>query len=109
MTKLRHRVATHVLAGKASAAEIWQAVQRGNGIAHLKTVNGEKLTAVLVENRVKLKDGQGREAEITRADVNQINGVIHVIDTVLILNLQTSIELASLCSSIRRAHVDRQL
>jgi uncharacterized surface protein with fasciclin (FAS1) repeats len=74
----------HVLAGKASAAEIWQAVQRGNGIAYLKTVNGETLTAVLVENRVKLKDGQGREAEITRVDVNQINGVIHVIDTVLI-------------------------
>jgi uncharacterized surface protein with fasciclin (FAS1) repeats len=66
----------HVVPGKLSAADL------SNGRT-LTTVQGERLTVVKRGNMVHLRDAKGGEAMVTIADVNQRNGVIHVIDTVL--------------------------
>ncbi|HEX7366279.1 MAG TPA: fasciclin domain-containing protein [Pelobium sp.] len=73
----------HVLAGKYSAGDIIAAIKKGNGKATFTTVEGEKLYASLDGKKVKLWDAKGGTAYVTIADVNQKNGVIHVIDTVL--------------------------
>ncbi len=73
----------HVLAGKFSAADVVKAVKAGNGKAELTTVSGGKLTASLDGKKVKLTDENGGTAYVTIADVNQKNGVIHVIDSVV--------------------------
>jgi uncharacterized surface protein with fasciclin (FAS1) repeats len=66
-----------------SAEDLKKAIKDGKGTATLKTVNGEDLTAMVSGGKVKLKDAKGGVAEVTQADVFQSNGVIHVIDTVL--------------------------
>nr|WP_294900512.1 fasciclin domain-containing protein [uncultured Pedobacter sp.] len=73
----------HVLAGKYSAADIMAAIKKGKGKATFTTVQGEKLYASMDGKKVKLWDAKGGSAYVTIADVNQKNGVIHVIDTVL--------------------------
>lgn len=73
----------HVLAGKYSAADIMAAIKKGKGKATFTTVQGEKLYASMDGKKVKLWDTKGGDAYVTIADVNQKNGVIHVIDTVL--------------------------
>jgi uncharacterized surface protein with fasciclin (FAS1) repeats len=74
----------HVVAGKISAADIVAAISKGNGTATFTTVAGGKLTAKLKDGGVQLTDENGRTALVTIADVNQSNGVIHVIDTVIL-------------------------
>ena len=74
----------HVVAGKISAADIVTAISKGNGTATFTTVAGGKLTAKLNDGGVQLTDENGRTALVTIADVNQSNGVIHVIDTVIL-------------------------
>lgn len=73
----------HVVAGKMSAADIMAAIDAGGGKATLTTVQGEKLTATKTAAGVELTDAKGGKAMVTIADVNQSNGVIHVVDTVL--------------------------
>lgn len=73
----------HVVAGKLSAKDIVEAIKTGGGKAELTTVEGEKLTATLKGKKVILTDAKGGTSTVTIADVNQKNGVIHVIDTVL--------------------------
>jgi len=73
----------HVLAGKYSAKEIWATVKAGNGKSMMKTVEGEELTFWTKGKNLYVRDSKGNDAKITIADVNQSNGVIHVIDTVL--------------------------
>ncbi|MBT2623205.1 MULTISPECIES: fasciclin domain-containing protein [Chryseobacterium] len=73
----------HVLAGKYSAKEIWAAVKAGNGKSMMKTVEGEDVTFWTKGKDLYIKDAKGNSAKVTIADVNQSNGVIHVIDTVL--------------------------
>jgi len=73
----------HVLAGKYNAKQIWAAVKAGNGKAMMKTVEGENLTFWTKGKDLYIKDLKGNNAKVTIADVNQSNGVIHVIDTVL--------------------------
>jgi uncharacterized surface protein with fasciclin (FAS1) repeats len=73
----------HVLSGKYSAKEIWAAVKAGNGMSTMKTVQGEDLTFWTKGKDLYVKDAKGNSAKVTIADVNQSNGVIHVIDTVL--------------------------
>ncbi|WP_126651244.1 fasciclin domain-containing protein [Chryseobacterium aureum] len=73
----------HVLPGKYSAKEIWAAVKAGNGKSMMKTVQGEDLTFWTKGKDLYIKDAKGNSAKVTIADVNQSNGVIHVIDTVL--------------------------
>lgn len=74
----------HVLAGKYSANDIVEAIKAGNGKATFTTVNGAKLTAMLKGKKVQLMDGTGGIATVTISDVNQSNGVIHVIDAVVL-------------------------
>lgn len=76
----------HVVAGRVSAAELVKMIEAGHGKATLKTVSGGTLTAMLVGKVVTLKDDKGGEAHVTIADVFQSNGVIHVVDKVLLPN-----------------------
>lgn len=73
----------HVVAGKMSATDIVAAIKAGNGKATMKTVQGGTLTASLKGKSVILTDEKGGMSKVTIADVNQSNGVIHVVDTVL--------------------------
>ena len=74
----------HVLAGNLDAAAVLAAIKKGNGSVTLTTVSGGKLTASLDNGKVKLKDEKGGLAYVTTADLKGSNGVIHVIDTVLL-------------------------
>src|ERR1700759_5217476 len=76
----------HVVAGKISAKQLEGMIKKGNGKATLKTVQGEDLTATMSGNKIMLTDAKGGMATITTADVFQSNGVIHVIDTVVMPN-----------------------
>lgn len=76
----------HVVAGKMSAADLKKAVTEGNGKAELKTVEGEPLTVEDKGGKLELLDAKGGKSLITIADVDQSNGVIHVVDTVLMPN-----------------------
>ena len=76
----------HVVPGKVEAGELVRMIKAGNGSATLKTVQGETLTASLKGGSVVIKDQKGDLAMVTIADVNQSNGVIHVVDTVLLPN-----------------------
>ena len=75
----------HVLAGRFTARHIEAAIRKGKGTATFTTVNGQKLTAMMNGPRnVVLKDASGGIANISTYDVIQSNGVIHVIDHVLL-------------------------
>ncbi|WP_158792344.1 fasciclin domain-containing protein [Granulicella sp. L60] len=76
----------HVVAGKISSKELVKMIKKGGGKATLKTVQGEDLTATMADGKIMLTDAKGSMATITTADVFQSNGVIHVIDTVLMPN-----------------------
>lgn len=73
----------HVVPGKLDAAALTAQIEAGGGKAMLKTVQGENLTATLMDGSVMLTDAKGNSAMVTTADVMQSNGVIHVIDKVL--------------------------
>lgn len=73
----------HVVSGNVDADALTQQIQAGGGSATLKTVQGEELTAKADGGKVTLTDAKGNVATVTTADVRQSNGVIHVIDTVL--------------------------
>lgn len=73
----------HVVAGKWSAKDLMDKVKAGGGKAMVKTVQGEELTVMMKDNALWLKDTKGTVAKVTIKDVNQKNGVIHVIDHVL--------------------------
>ncbi|SEP57928.1 fasciclin domain-containing protein [Flavobacterium urocaniciphilum] len=73
----------HVVAGKMNAKDLMAAIKKGNGKAVLNTVSGGKLTAWMKGNDIYLTDENGNSAKVTIADVNQSNGVIHVIDSVV--------------------------
>jgi uncharacterized surface protein with fasciclin (FAS1) repeats len=75
----------HVVSGKYSAAKIRSLIDAGKGEASLKTVAGDKLTfAMNGPSNITVTDDKGNVADITIADVNQSNGVIHVVDKVLL-------------------------
>ena len=74
----------HVIPGKISAADFVEAVKNGGGKATYKTVEGEALTVQQDGRRLEIIDTKGDKAFVTIADVNQKNGVIHVVDTVLL-------------------------
>ncbi|EQB11290.1 fasciclin domain-containing protein [Sphingobium lactosutens] len=73
----------HVVPGKLNAADLIAQAKANGGKAMLTTVEGEPLTAWVDGDSVYLQDAKGGKAMVTIADVNQSNGVIHVIDTVL--------------------------
>lgn len=76
----------HVVPGKMDAKKITQAIKKGGGRATFTTVSGDKLTATAHNGGVMLTDEKGGTAMVTTADVYQKNGVIHVIDTVVMPN-----------------------
>ncbi|MCG9792735.1 fasciclin domain-containing protein [Flavobacterium algicola] len=73
----------HVVEGKMNASDIAMAIKKGNGKATLKTVSGGTLTAWMKGKKLYITDEKGGMSMVTIADVNQSNGVIHVVDTVL--------------------------
>ena len=81
--KLTGILTYHVVAGKVTAEKLAEKIKAGGGKAELKTVNGETLTAKMDGDSVELVDEKGGTSKVTIADVMQSNGVIHVIDTVL--------------------------
>ncbi len=74
----------HVLAGKFSAKEVMAAIKKGGGKATMKTVAGGDLSFSLKGDKVLVSDASGGIALVTIADVNQSNGVIHVVDSVML-------------------------
>jgi uncharacterized surface protein with fasciclin (FAS1) repeats len=74
----------HVVPGKVDAATLVQQIQAGGGKATLKTAAGATLTATLRGSDVVITDAKGNGAVVTIADVQQSNGVIHVVDKVLL-------------------------
>jgi uncharacterized surface protein with fasciclin (FAS1) repeats len=73
----------HVVAGKMDSKAIMKAIKKGNGRAMLTTVSGDTLTASMSGNTLVLTDEKGGMSRVTIANVKQSNGVIHVVDTVL--------------------------
>ena len=73
----------HVVAGNLDAAAVVAAIKKDNGKAEVTTVNGAKLTASLKGDKVILTDAKGGISTVTATDLKGSNGVIHVIDTVL--------------------------
>jgi Secreted and surface protein containing fasciclin-like repeats len=73
----------HVVPGRISSKQLMKMIKKGHGKAMLKTVQGEDLTATMSDGKIMLTDAKGDTATVTTADVFQSNGVIHVIDTVL--------------------------
>ncbi len=80
---LRSILTYHVVPGRLDAKQLMKRIKKGNGTAMLKTVNGEMLTVMMSGQNVMVRDAKGNTATVTTADVYQSNGVIHVIDTVL--------------------------
>ncbi len=74
----------HVVGAKALAADVQKMVADDGGMHTIKTVGGCEFTAMVEDGMVKIKDGMGGVATVTVADVIQSNGVIHVIDAVLL-------------------------
>jgi len=76
----------HVVAGNADSKSIMKAIKKGNGKAEFKTVAGGTLTATIEGSNVVVVDEKGGKSIVTIADVRQSNGVIHVVDSVLLPN-----------------------
>lgn len=76
----------HVVAGKMDSKAIAKAIKKGKGTATLKTVSGGTLKAMMQGNSLVLTDEKGGTSTVTIADVMQSNGVIHVVDTVVMPN-----------------------
>jgi uncharacterized surface protein with fasciclin (FAS1) repeats len=75
----------HVVPGRMTAAGLMKAVKEGEGVAKLKTVQGAELAVKQAgPGKLTITDAKGDTATVTIADVLQSNGVIHVIDTVLL-------------------------
>jgi len=74
----------HVVAGKFMAADVIGLIKKNNGKAMIPTVNGGNLIATLNNGAVYITDANGNSAKVIAADLDNINGVIHVLDTVLL-------------------------
>ena len=76
----------HVVAGRVSSAELKKMIRQGKGSAELTTVAGGKLWAMEKDGHIVLKDETGGMSTVTIPNVFQSNGVIHVVDTVVMPN-----------------------
>ena len=83
-TMLTKVLTYHVLPGKFDSDAIAKRIKAGHGKAWLKTVSGDKLTAWMDGSTLVLTDEKGGQSRVTIANVYQSNGVIHVVDTVLL-------------------------
>jgi uncharacterized surface protein with fasciclin (FAS1) repeats len=73
----------HVVPGRLMASDLMRMIMAGGGQARLTTAQGGTLTAKMMGSRVMLVDAKGGMTHVTQADVMQSNGVIHVVDTVV--------------------------
>ncbi len=76
----------HVVAGRLSSKDLRKLIKAGHGKAMLKTISGGTLTATMADGNIMLTDEKGGMATVTIPNVYQSNGVIHVINTVLLPN-----------------------
>ena len=76
----------HVVPGRLSSVDLKKKIAADGGQTMLKTANGESLTARLEGEKVVIRDEKGDQSTITIANVFQSNGVIHVVDTVVLPN-----------------------
>lgn len=81
--KLTAVLTYHVVAGNLDSKALMEKIKAGNGMAKLTTVNGEELTVMQKGNMLWVKDAKGGVAQVSVKDVYQSNGVIHVVDHVL--------------------------
>ncbi len=84
LEKLQTVLKFHVVAGKFSVEELMNLVKKGKGKATLKTVSGGELTVTQKGNALSVSDRNGNVATVTIGNVFQSNGVIHVVDTVVL-------------------------
>jgi uncharacterized surface protein with fasciclin (FAS1) repeats len=82
-SQLSNILTYHVVSGRMTAKDIAAAIKAGGGTATLTTVQGEPLTAKMTGGRLMLTDAKGGTSMVSTKDVMQSNGVVHVIDTVL--------------------------
>ena len=73
----------HVVSGEITSADLAKAIKDNNGTYTFKTVEGAELTAMMSGDKIVLKDGNGKTATVVQADVDASNGVVHVIDAVV--------------------------
>jgi uncharacterized surface protein with fasciclin (FAS1) repeats len=73
----------HLLPGRLSVKDLWEASNKGGGKAKFKTVEGEELTVEFKGQVLTIRDSKGNASKVTVQNVFQSNGVIHVIDNVL--------------------------
>ncbi len=85
-SKLSAILTYHVVAGNLDSKAIVAAIKKGKGSATLTTIQGGKLVATIVGKDVILKDEKGNKAKVIMVDILSSNGVIHVIDTVVMHN-----------------------
>lgn len=74
----------HVVAGKLNSSDLAAKIKAGNGMAELTTVSGGKLWISMKGKKIAIKDENGGMSYVTIKDVNQSNGVIHVVDHVVL-------------------------
>ena len=74
----------HVVAGKFSASDVIGLIKKNDGKATVKTVSGGDIVLSLAYGKVIITDANGGTATVTAADLNQTNGIIHVVDEVLL-------------------------
>jgi len=84
--KLAAILTYHVVSGKLMASDVAAALTKGNGKAELTTLNGGKLTAMKKDDGIYLKDAKGNWSKISKTDVVASNGVIHIIEDVVMPN-----------------------
>jgi uncharacterized surface protein with fasciclin (FAS1) repeats len=84
MKTLQTILTYHVVAGKMNTSDIAQAIKKGNGKATMTTVSGGTLTAWMKGKKLYISDENMNKAKVKIADVNQSNGVIHVINAVVL-------------------------
>jgi uncharacterized surface protein with fasciclin (FAS1) repeats len=82
LDQLRSVLTYHVVPGRITSSDLVQAIREGGGKAALKTVQGATITASLSGSSVVITDAAGGMATVTKADLVQSNGVIHVTDAV---------------------------
>lgn len=81
--KLTAILTYHVVSGKITATDVVNALNKGNGKAELTTLNGGKLTAVKKDKGIYLMDANGNYSMISKTNVMASNGVIHIIEDVV--------------------------
>lgn len=74
----------HVIAGELDSKAVVAAIEAGNGAATVETLSGGQLKAMLVDGKVWLEDENGGKAQVTAVDLRGENGIIHVIDAVVL-------------------------